>query len=559
MKHTAAAPIKILFYAINGTGLGHLSRLLAMARTARDLVQALGHRAEFQFLTTSEAPEITWDFPVYKLPSKTVVADSGSSPRPSAANPKLRISNLVAGFRPDVLVLDTIPEGSYREFLFLRDYAKRCAFVDRHKKRAWSESDTHLSHLSLYDLVLVPDHESAKARYPTSRAVTDRRRFIGPVHGFDARRAQTRTEVREQFDAAPDERLVYVSAGGGGDAKATQDLETILEVLSEDPKNRTIVGYGPLYRGRKMYRSRVIPYADANASAIFPGIDLAISAAGYNTYQELLAARVPTIFFAQEKGMDRQDERVLSGLESGWHGSINAVEPNLLRAEIDRITRPEELVAMRDALETRPQAEGALRGAVELLRLHSSIDRSPLDSRSIVSAALARQSWEGVPGETEFVDCFRNAALWDELTRSDLSRLLAADEDVAAWHAKTPPPPESARSLERGVQLAHFQRSIEMRDGEWRAFLKDFLADAPARGPDVVESLLRILDVCLTEVVRAHPGDAGAEFLRESRDRHRAIDLASSLQEWAAEREESPGHDNSRNGQHGVVGHANEE
>jgi len=72
-------PLKIMFYAINGTGLGHLSRLLNLAREARSVLHAMDLKADFQFLTTSEASQACFDFPVYKLPSKTLLSQSDGS------------------------------------------------------------------------------------------------------------------------------------------------------------------------------------------------------------------------------------------------------------------------------------------------------------------------------------------------------------------------------------------------------------------------------------------------------------------------------------------------
>lgn len=45
------------------------------------------------------------------------------------------ISNIVAGTRPDLLVMDTQPQGAYQGFVFLRDYAKATLFIDRRKDR----------------------------------------------------------------------------------------------------------------------------------------------------------------------------------------------------------------------------------------------------------------------------------------------------------------------------------------------------------------------------------------------------------------------------------------
>jgi hypothetical protein len=49
----------------------------------------------------------------------------------------------------------------------------------------------------------------------------------------------------------------------------------------------------------------------------FGGLDFAISAAGYNSFHELLHAGVPTAFFAQEKIADEQSRRVRAAVEAG--------------------------------------------------------------------------------------------------------------------------------------------------------------------------------------------------------------------------------------------------
>ena len=88
--------VKALFYGINGTGLGHISRLLNIARSTREILHAQGLTADFHFITTSEASQMAWDFPVYKLPSKTVIAGCDTKNKEFAAQSQFFISNLVA-------------------------------------------------------------------------------------------------------------------------------------------------------------------------------------------------------------------------------------------------------------------------------------------------------------------------------------------------------------------------------------------------------------------------------------------------------------------------------
>ena len=59
--------MKFLLSAINGVGLGHVARLLAVARELRRRVT----EAEFHFLTSSEASSVIWQegFASVKIPS----------------------------------------------------------------------------------------------------------------------------------------------------------------------------------------------------------------------------------------------------------------------------------------------------------------------------------------------------------------------------------------------------------------------------------------------------------------------------------------------------------
>ncbi len=544
--------IRVLFYAIDGTGLGHLSRLLAVARDARDLVEALGHRADFCFLTTSEASQAAWDFPVYKIPSKTVARESGASPRSFAAAAKILISNVVAAVRPDVLVLDTVAEGSFREFLFLKDYARRTAFIDRHKDTATSRSDAHQSHLALYDLVLVPDHADATKRYPIQPTLVERRRFVGPIHGYRGEEALDRATVRARFGVDADDDIVYVSAGGGGDRHAAAALETLIDVVAAEPRTFVLVGYGPLYRGERVYRRNVVPLAEGDVWRFFPGVDFAVCAAGYNTYQELLAAGVPSLLFAQEKGLDRQDERIVRGAERGWHRVLSALDPHLLRVELATLREPHERERIRDALEARPRSEGRLRAAVELLALAATVDRTAIDRGELFTAACLRRRWPRVRLELArdvaasrddesmvgpvpgFATAYEQMSWWDRWARADLDRDAERDRHLIAWRSEQ----DDAKAARRdrgeiafGARLARWQQRVGLTDADWRRFIRESVGDASAEGCARVASRRRIVEDVLERVCEGLPPAARAGFLLEARESLQSTQRLVGLQE----------------------------
>ena len=78
-----------------------------------------------------------------------------------------------------------------------------------------------------------------------------------------------------------------------------------------------LVGAGPLYRGRPLFGPRIAWQTQTGTAELLGGCDLAVCAAGYNSYNELMLAGVPTIFLPQEKVADEQDRRAESAERAG--------------------------------------------------------------------------------------------------------------------------------------------------------------------------------------------------------------------------------------------------
>ncbi|MCG8473863.1 MAG: hypothetical protein MI784_00030 [Cytophagales bacterium] len=494
------ARLRILFYGINGTGLGHLSRLLRIAREARELVNSMNIQADFRFITTSEASQAAWDFPVYKLPSKTVVASSGTPNHEFLGNSQFFISNLAAAFRPDILVMDTVPEGSFGEFLSLRSFCRRTVFINRHKKEEIALNEIHQKYLPLYDLILTPDYPKFANRHHLPPVLKSEAVYTDPIHGFKPERAFGRETVRKKFGLDSRSKLVYISAGGGGDKLAQENLETIIDAVNS-LGHKPLVGYGPLFQGEICYDGSVIPFCGTDVSRYFKGVDFAISAGGYNTYQELLAAEVPAIFYAQEKGMDFQEERILEGQKQGWNLYLEELNEATLAAQIQEMTQDETLQKVRDNLSRRSQAWGACNAAEELLKLHHSIPGSPIDYEQLPLLTSIRKEWSifavrnGIdPNSSEIA--FRNIAANLNLCYALLplrQKQLAYEGLIENCSTVCE---RAAQWLETGWLLSQWQQKTGWSMGKMRAVLKRFFAENPVRGGTVTP--LKMMD-CLQE------------------------------------------------------------
>src|ERR1700690_3340199 len=147
-----ARALRTVFYAVNGTGVGHLTRLLAIARWLRRYTAALGERREIWFVTTGEADALVFSegFAAFKIPSKTIVAETGIDRTTYRALAKQWVWHTLGLLRPDLFVVDTFPRGSFGELLGALDLCRATAFVYRPVKADVASRPDFQAMLSLY-------------------------------------------------------------------------------------------------------------------------------------------------------------------------------------------------------------------------------------------------------------------------------------------------------------------------------------------------------------------------------------------------------------------------
>ncbi len=507
-------PVSIVFYAINGRGLGHVTRLGALARAARELCEALDQPCHMEFVTTSDAPAVVDDFPVYKLPSKSSVAGGRTQRESYAQRAKIIISNLVAAQAPDLLVMDTQPYGAFQEFSFLRSYARATAYVYRHQDEKSATRDLVQHHLPLYDRILVPDTEAHAAEYPVPSSARSRVSFVGTVHSFSRAAAWPRERVRAYFGAEDAQRLVYVSAGGGGDGRS--ELDALVRAAASHPDNLVLAGYGPLHRGDRLYARNVIPLADPQVTRFLPGLDAAISAGGYNSFAELCAAGVPTLFFAQDKGLDRQDLRIEQGARAGLCATLPPhASPELVSLSLEELLSGERGGTMRRLLAEQPPSHGALRGAVELLLLCCDEAESRFSPTALAEVA----SWRRAAADASpFVDAARLYRQWRKLAASSAESRREAELAASAWWSGA----IAAGAFSQPQELWELFVASGSDAAAWSALCGAFAADPRARDQaqrlTALREAVRALGPRAAELARAAPPAELRDVLRAQID-----------------------------------------
>lgn len=302
--------MRIVHHNINGGGVGHLTRGVAIARNIRNLTAARGIRAEIFFLTTSEAGGLLFaeSFPAFKMPSREILNQSGIAIHDFAATALKWTRCVLELLEPDLIIVDTFPAGCYDELPQNLSLCKKKVIIHRPVHFANLDKDIFYRSLSLYDSIIVPEtSETSPHDLPTELA--GRAEHFGPVLSREPTELLSRLESRSRLGIDAGQSVVYLTAGGGGDDGARRQLQDVYEAVRTLERIRFVIGAGALYRGERILAPNVTWLANENAFELMPGFDAAISAAGYNSFNELMFAGVPTIFLPQKKWADDQLSR----------------------------------------------------------------------------------------------------------------------------------------------------------------------------------------------------------------------------------------------------------
>jgi predicted glycosyltransferase len=385
--------LRIVSYAVNGSGVGHLVRLIAINRWIRRYAQHAGVRAEIWFLTSSEADGLLLDekFASFKLPSKTVVGEAGIDKLAYLALAKQWVWHSLGLLRPELFIVDSFPRGSFGELLSALDLAKQRAFVYRPMKAELAERADFQAMLPLYDAIVVPEDEGVAPIWVPD-TVRSRVRHTGPILVRERSELLERAAARRQLGIPDDAQAVLVTAGGGGDPGSERHLTQVLDALPDGV--HAVVAPGPLYRGAQRHGPRISWVAHGAAVEWLSAIDLAVCAAGYNTWNELMFVGVPALFLPQAKIADEQDVRARRAETAGaaWVGGVERIVP--LLAELRDPTVREARTAAARSLAPR---NGARRAAAELLRLVLPASEVEAAEEAIGDDALTTARQLGVP------------------------------------------------------------------------------------------------------------------------------------------------------------------
>lgn len=354
-----AAPRRVLFATSNGTGLGHLNRAMAIARRLPDDFEAT------VFTLSQAAP---------------VVAASGydvdylaSYRRPGSGTDRawnLRLRNVLADtigeLSPDLIVFDGVhPYRALTHVLSARG-APPSVWCRRPMWRAGS-SRSPLQRSGAFDTVLEPGELAARAdRGPTVSERGNALR-VDPIVFLDRSELLDREEAAAALGLDPAKRTALVALGQGGEVNRA--VARSLRALVAVPGLQVVALQSSIASGVEVPNEVIHLSATFPMSRYYNAFDMAVSAAGYNAFHELIAFGVPTLFVPMERNTDDQHARSRWAAEEGVALAVDGAADEHLEDRLRELAYPGVDEDLKVRMSEVATDNGADRAAAMVVRM----------------------------------------------------------------------------------------------------------------------------------------------------------------------------------------------
>jgi UDP:flavonoid glycosyltransferase YjiC (YdhE family) len=369
---------RVLFMSTNGAGVGHLMRLMAMARRAPDQVDPV-------FLTLSQGASVVEDagYLVEYFASRPV---SGAPSSAWHALLRERLAELIERYDIQAMVFDgTWP---YRGFLEAADDHPHVQLVWS-RRAMWKKGVTNEvieEESDRFDLIIEPGEFAADLDV----GVTVKRRpeatRVGPVTFLGLDELLPRDEARAELGLDPHRPAALVNLGAGNINDVESQLGIVIDRLAREPELQVCVTRSIIADRFGELPENVHPISVYPLARYLQAFDFAFAASGYNSYHELVLAAVPTAFVPNSD--TATDDQLARSRFAEWVG-VGLHLPRADRDSVDRAVRVlldedrrgrmhergvarrladgggEAMTAILDALESRPAARPAPAAAVE--------------------------------------------------------------------------------------------------------------------------------------------------------------------------------------------------
>jgi len=343
---------RIMFVSSNGTGLGHLTRSMAIARR-------LDPGTESLFITLSRAAPVVREmgFPVQYMASHGSIG-AGSDLRWSRRTAaRLRIA--IAEAQSQVLLFDGI-----------LTYDPLLAAMKQVPVKVWCRrglwqpgaSTAPLTRSDLFDAILEPGEFAAGEDSGPTSARRDEAHQVAPIVFLNDSELLPREEAARELGLDPGKPTILVQLGQGSEVAGATDR--CLRVLSQRDDVQVAAASSAIAGLLEVPEGIVHMRSAYPMSRYYAAFDGAVAAAGYNAFHELIRFGVPTLFVPMRRETDDQPARARYAAGSGVGLAVDSPADARISDRLNELLDADRRGAMRERLgELRPD-----NGATEAAR-----------------------------------------------------------------------------------------------------------------------------------------------------------------------------------------------
>lgn len=343
---------RVLFITINGVGMGHLTRMLAIARRCSDTIEPV-------FLTMSQALKVVREqgFLAEFVPSRKYLNCDVARWNGFLCD---EVNELISFYDPAAVLFDgNVP---YQGVIDAIKTNPDPWYIWSRRGMWRAGNHTILQREESFDAVLEPGDLADDYDHGLTTQYRSRTRRVKPIRLLDQRETLPRGEARRELGLSAEKPAVLIQLGAGNNFDYRSIHTTAFNHVTSQHNAEVAVGEWLISEKPMDLPENVVRLPGYPFARYFNAFDLAISAVGYNSFHELIYAGVPTILVPNE-AME-QDNQLARALYADRHGlakCVRASEIYEFTSTIDQLFDPE----IRKQMQHRLDALGSENGAVE--------------------------------------------------------------------------------------------------------------------------------------------------------------------------------------------------
>lgn len=343
-------PARVLFITPNGIGMGHLTRALAIARRLEPWLEPV-------FLTMSQGAGIIDDFG-FVVEYTPYFNSYGGTDESWQSGFQAKLEQMIGFYDPRVILFDgNVPYQSLTKIC--RSHRER--FFIWCRRGMWRKQVPHhyVERSDAFDVVIEPEDLAQSYDVGPTVARRDEVLQVPPITLLDHTEIEPRLSARQTLGLPSEGDAVLIMTGSGNNF----DMSWITDIVRGTLGQRDGL---TIRRAKWMIDYERSPDGDIDIEGYpfaryFNAFDFAVSAVGYNSFHELLKARLPAIFVPNENPtMDDQEARAIWAERAKIGYCVRAADKFRMSWALKKLIDSKNRQKMRTRIDALPNDNGAL-------------------------------------------------------------------------------------------------------------------------------------------------------------------------------------------------------